>query len=326
MNLIENSQMDSQRFHFQNTSYISRTTKSITLSTYTENIFQTAKTEEPLFYADHSLETKSSGTCDLLIIVEKKVVQLALKERRSGRLLAVEIMPGNKQKDGWKQELENITAHSRLLRNYEFSKVTAGISSNEYTLVPDALFRKGDENIYFRKNFPSGTDNNIHAEFIPSFHLYTVFSIDRELESELNHLFQDPKLWHFSQAILTGLSLQMKTDIGHQMLLNIHDNSIDIVVTENKKLILMNTFSWQTNEDILYYTLFICEQLELNPEKIPLTVTGEIDADSALYTFLYKYIRTIVFPEKPSSLLNIFNDSGLPFHKYSTLYSFSLCE
>ncbi len=296
------------------------------MSSYTENIFQTAQKDESLFYADHSLEAKTSGTCDLLIIVEKEVVQLALKERRSGRLLAVEIMHENEKKDEWKQELEKVTAHSRLLRNYEFSKAAVCISGNEYTLVPDALFRKGDENIYFRKNFPSSSDISIHAEFVPSFHLYSIFSIDRELERELNHLFQDPKLWHFSQAILTGLSLQMKTDMGHQMLLNIHGNSMDVVVTENKKLILMNSFAWQTNEDVLYYTLFICEQLELNPEKTPLTVTGEIDADSPLYNMLYKYIRNIVFPEKPSSLLNIFNDSGIPFHKYSTLYSFSLCE
>jgi hypothetical protein len=291
-----------------------------------ENIFQTEKKDDVLFYADHSLEEKTSGTCDLLLIVEKQTVQLALKERRSGRLLAVEIIPGLKKSESWKQELENVTAHSRLLRNYEFSKVTAGITSQEYTLVPDALFRKGDETMYFRKNFPSRPDSNIHAEFIPSFHLYTVFSVERELEIELNHLFQDPRLWHSSQAILSGLALQTKTDTGKQILLNVHGNCMDIVVTENKKLILMNTFQWQTHEDIIYYTLFICEQLELSPEKIPLTVTGEIDADSPLYTLLYKYLRSVIFPEKPSSLLNIFNDSGLPFHKYATLYSFSLCE
>ena len=292
-----------------------------------ENIFITRTSETPLFFADRTLEAKTAGTCDLFILIDKQVIQLALKERRSGNLLALEIIPSiDKKLNDWKELLENTSAHSRLLRNYEFLKVTAGIMSPEYTLVPEALFKPGDEITYFEKNYPAVVDTSIHAQHVSSFHLYTIFGIEKELEKEINHLFQDPQLWHYSQAFLSGIGLLMKTDSGKQFCLNIRTNKIDIVVSENKKLLLLNSYSWQTNEDVLYFTLFVCEQLELNPDKFLLTVTGDIEERSALFKLLSKYIRNINIPEQPSSLSNAYPENDLPFHHYAMLYNLTLCE
>ena len=292
-----------------------------------ENIFVTRTSETPLFFADPSLEAKTAGVCDLFMLLEQKAVQIALKERRTGNLLAFEKIPAaDKKQNSWKDFLEEITSHSRLLRNYEFLKVTAGIMSPEFTFVPEALFKPGDENIYFAKNFPSALNKNIRAQHVSAHHLYTVFGIENELENELNHLFQDPQFWHYSQALLAGMGMKMKTDSGKQLWLNIRADKIDIVVSENKKLLLMNSFSWQTNEDVLYHTLFVCEQLDLNPEIFPMTVTGDIEAGSVLYKLLFKYIRNVNIPEKPSSLSFAFATDGLPFHHYAMLYNLALCE
>jgi hypothetical protein len=292
-----------------------------------ENIFVTRTSEKPLFYVDPSLEANTAGTCDLFIVVDKHDFQLALKERRTGNLLAFEMLPVHDKKQvNWKDLLENVSSHSRLLRGYEFLKVTAGIMTPEFTLVPEALFKPGDENTYFKKNFPDSVNSRIRAQHVPSFHLYTIFGFESELENELNHLFQDPQFYHYSQALLTGIVMKMKSDSGKQLWLNVRTDKIDIIVSENKKLLLMNSFSWQTNEDILYYTLFVSEQLELNPEIFPMTVTGDIEMGTALHQLLYKYIRKINIPEKPGSLSFALATDDLPFHHYSLLYNLALCE
>ena len=292
-----------------------------------ENIFITPPSEASLFFADPALEAKTAGTCDLYMQLEKTSIQLALKERRSGNLIALEIIPASDNKQtSWKELLENTSAHSKLLRNYEFLKVTAGIMSQEFTLVPESLFKSGDENIYYHKNFPSDSGSVVRAQFVPSFHLYTIFSLEKELENELNHLFQDPQLWHYSQAFLASVSLKMKTDAGKQLWLNIRNNKIDIVVSENRSLLLMNSFSWQTNEDVLYFTLFVCEQLELNPDKFPMIVTGIIEVEFALFQLLNKYIRNISIAEQPSNLSLAFESDDLPFHRYAMLFNLALCE
>ncbi len=295
--------------------------------TSTENIFLTQPTDTHKYFADPTLEAKTAGICDLFILLEKSNIQLALKERRSGNLLALEIIPSADQKQTeWKQLLEHTSANSKLLRNFEFLKVMVGVATQEFTLVPEALFKPGDESIYFKTNFIQSPGTILHSQHVPSFHLYTIFSIENELEKELNHLFQDPQLWHYSQALLTGISKQLKADAGKQVWLNIRKNKMDIVVSENKKLLLINSFSWQTNEDILYYTLFICEQLELNPEKFPMIVTGEIEEGSAIYSLLGKYIRYVEIPDSPASLSFAVATESLPFHHYAMLYNLALCE
>jgi hypothetical protein len=293
----------------------------------TENIFLTRSTDTPVFFADPSLDNKTAGSCDLFLLVEKSAVQLALKERRTGSVLALEVIPGSdKKQSDWKQLLENVSANSRILRSYEFSKVTVGITTQEYTLVPEALFKPGDENVYFRKNFSSSMNLVVKAQFVPSFHLYILFGIDQELEKELNHLFQDPQLFHYTVAFLAGPGINRKADSGKQMWMNIHQNKMDIVILENKKLLLMNSFSWQTNEDVLYYSLYVCEQLELNPEKLLLSITGEIEAGSTLVQLIGNYFRNVNIPNKPSSLTFALTTPELSFHKYALLYNLALCE
>jgi hypothetical protein len=292
-----------------------------------ENIFLTQKGSTYRFFVAPSLEAKSAGICDLYVLLEKSSIQLTLKERRSGDLLALEILPSTGNKNlGWKVLLENASANSKLLRDYEFLKVMIGITSKEFTFVPEALFKVGDENVFFKSNFSLPADSSIRSRLIQPLHMYIVFSVSNELEKELNHLFEDPQLWHYSQALLTGINRQLKTYSGKNVWLNIRPGSIDIVVSENKKLLMMNSFNWQVNEDILYHTLFVVEQLELNPEKLLLTVTGEIEEDSALHSLLNKYIRDIHIPESPQSLSFAVAENNLPFHPYALLYNLALCE
>ena len=55
------------------------------------------------------------------MLVEKPAIQLALKERRSGNILGFEVIPTAAKKQGdWKELLENTSAQSKLLRNFEF--------------------------------------------------------------------------------------------------------------------------------------------------------------------------------------------------------------
>ena len=43
---------------------------------------------------------------------------------------------------------------------------------------------------------------------------------------------------------------------------------MDVLVCNKQGLQLFNTFKHQSAEDFIYYTLFVCEQLELNTDNI----------------------------------------------------------
>ena len=57
------------------------------------------------------------------------------------------------------------------------------------------------------------------------------------------------------------------------------------------KLMFYNRFNFTTKEDVIYYLLFAIDQLKLNPEEIPVVITGNISEDN--YKIIYKYIRNV---------------------------------
>ena len=61
------------------------------------------------------------------------------------------------------------------------------------------------------------------------------------------------------------------------------------------KLLLYNTFEYNTNEDFIYYILFVLEQLNLNPETINLVFLSDVIENDELHSIAYKYIRNVTF-------------------------------
>jgi hypothetical protein len=240
-------------------------------------------------------------------------------------MLAFERIISDTSSSGWQEKMEKTSANSKILRNHEFSKVTAGIVSKEYTLIPEALFRSGDETLYFRKNFTFSPAKIIRSQPVSTAHLYTVFGIDSELEKDIEHLFQDPQVFHHSQALITDSLIHASPSNAKQIRVIVHSDIIDILVHQNKKLHLLNSFTYQTPEDILYYTLFVCEQLEINPAESELKIGGRVQNNSALTHLLGNYFSEITVWKKPSGLSLRFNGSDVPYHEFSVLYNLTLC-
>jgi len=82
------------------------------------------------------------------------------------------------------------------------------------------------------------------------------------------------------------------------MFVHVQGNQFEIVVVENKKLILYNSFEYQTKEDLVYYILFVAEQLKQNPEDFDLELYGEIEPYSEIYALIYKYVRNVYFGKR----------------------------
>lgn len=119
--------------------------------------------------------------------------------------------------------------------------------------------------------------------------------------------------------------LQSDELVKEQIILSIRSNYIEIVVKHEHKLLLTNQYSVKTQEDVLYYILFILEQYQLNPLFVRLTVTGNIEANSSLINSLKKYIKNVQLA-LGNKHLNWSSISGAPQHYNYTLLNRLFCE
>ncbi|MFD0988605.1 DUF3822 family protein [Mariniflexile jejuense] len=100
---------------------------------------------------------------------------------------------------------------------------------------------------------------------------------------------------HTSTVLIEQILQIEKNASVPKMYVNVSNNHFKTIVINNAKLILYNTFEYNSPEDFLYYILFTIEQLNLNPETCHLVFIGNIAKDDVLYNIAYKYIRHISF-------------------------------
>lgn len=168
-------------------------------------------------------------------------------------------------------------------------------NNNLSTFVPAALF---DENYlgsylqYTTKVFETDfftydeiSNYQMNAVYIPYININN-FLIDNVGSFDYKHV---------NSILVEKLLEASKNNDDKKMIVNFNPEHFEIIVVENQKLLLFNSFEYQTPEDFIYYLLFTAEQLSLNPEIFPLELLGTINKNDPFYAIAYKYIRNVSF-------------------------------
>ena len=174
-----------------------------------------------------------------------------------------------------------------------FSDVLVLHDNHLNTFVPTALFDETSLGSYLQYNtkvfptdyfdFDSLTQNQMENIYVP----YVAF----------NNYFLDVFGSFNFQHINTGLVQHFlnKSTNNNQIDFFVHvaDTHFEVVLLQNKKLLLFNSYEYQTQEDFIYYLLFVFEQLQLDPQKQPVKIVGNCVKESNLYQIAYKFIRNV---------------------------------
>ena len=220
--------------------------------------------------------------------------------------------------------MESIISRKEILR-LPYKSFSFAVINNKSTLIPNPLYDNEKKTKFLEFNHALEKDEEVHVDMMKNLEAKNLFSLDNEIKNSIKKIHSYTSLHHFSTSLIDGLVLQYKNQADKKVVVHVQASHFEVIVLEGKNLIFYNTFKYATGEDFLYYLLFVCEQLKLNPEQLELLLTGEIDRDSSIYNLLYKYIRNIKFGERP----DVFQYSGkfeaLPKHFYYNLFSQYLC-
>lgn len=166
-------------------------------------------------------------------------------------------------------------------------------NNNLSTFVPTALFDEEYLGSYLQYNtkvfqtdffaFDTIENYEINLVYIPYVNINNFF-IDQFGSFDYKH----------ANSILVSRLLDLSKNIDEKKMF-VHFDSVhfEIVVVQNQKLLLFNSFEYKTPEDFIYYILFTAEQLNLNPENFNLELLGNIQKESAFFKIAYKYIRNV---------------------------------
>jgi len=229
------------------------------------------------------------------------------------------------------EQLDLLFEDHVLIKAGFWKSITIGIKNSQFSLVPESLFEKDYLKEYLTLN--TVLDKEPGEEYHYFKHQQTdavnVFATNKRLMDWFKYMYplKQIRVVHHTAPMIEGVMLQREVITAeHSLYIQVEQNFLTIIVKKGKKLIFCNSFSFNSSEDFVYFILFVFDQLELNPEKCPVVVWGEITHDSDSFSKLYKYIRHLKFGSKPDFIRFGYQFDEVFDHRYFDLYNMHLCQ
>ncbi|MDP1623654.1 MAG: DUF3822 family protein [Bacteroidales bacterium] len=175
-----------------------------------------------------------------------------------------------------------------------FKQVKIAFDGKETTLVPAFLFDPGEKERYFRFNFQQDQEDMVFGDHLKPLDAWQVFAVPEFILETTSAVFPGIKVVHSSSLLIESIWINYKNRINKpHVFLHVREHLFDMMIFDGCRMTYFNTFSFQNAEDVTYYLIFVMEQLNFNPETIPLILLGHVDLEDGLCELLHKYVRNI---------------------------------
>jgi hypothetical protein len=190
----------------------------------------------------------------------------------------------------------------------------------ESNLVPDELFTDGIQQHITNLVYGTVSRGQVFEEQLSDWQMHNVYRVPREISGFLKDQFPNAKHLHVYSAWLRSVA-----DRHDAIYVNFYPDHFMTMAIKESKLQIIQSFAYQTPEDVVYYLLALAKQSSMDPHAVPLMVEGLIDEQSSLFAEIKKYIRDIQL-RSPSPLIDtgdLLNE--YPQHYFTPILNLALC-
>lgn len=215
------------------------------------------------------------------------------------------------------EELDGIFSDSFSSEKYD--SVTIIHENSLFSPVPSSLFDKDNIKDYLKFSTKILPLDQYKIDVIENHNIHNTYITDPIITEKCDLHFEDCAHTHSTSILISTLLSISKNSYETQFFVHVKPDHFEIIVINRGKLQLINSFQYTCKEDFLYYTLFVAEQLNLNPEKFQLFFFGNIRPEDELYSIAYKYVRHVYLLDEHSC-----NSKMLDFKYSDSLKYFTL--
>ena len=196
------------------------------------------------------------------------------------------------------ESIRGILKEDPFLRK-PYQGVSCILSEYRSTLLPAALFDRDHLKLYFEFNHVLNDLDELHYNHLKTADAYLVFPMHSDISNLFLKSWLNTEFFHQASPLVdTMMSLDGNSDklAG----INFNEDHFDIIVIDDRQLKYHNNFRFRSEEDLLYFILFVFDKMGLDQEKTPVLLSGEIDKFSERPSQLKKFFRILSFQSAPS--------------------------
>jgi hypothetical protein len=163
------------------------------------------------------------------------------------------------------------------------------------TLLPRRFFNVDRNREILEKICALGKSDRVFDRSVPNRDCHLVYAVNDKVIGLGNRFAGHVKTVHTSECLLS-LSDHVKTSDPHRgvLMAEVQTHTLDIMVIAKDRIQLLNRYSLNDPSDFVYHILNTMRQLDLNPEFIPVYLSGVIHEEHELRGLLLKYIRKVI--------------------------------
>jgi hypothetical protein len=197
--------------------------------------------------------------------------------------------------------------------------------TQQNTLVPASYFSSDHLTDYMDFNSGGASDGELFSNHLRVLDTYNVFTLSRALVTLITLHFKKVEFSSQASPFLWNVSNQSGSLNNTAMYVGLNADFFDVAVTGSGKLLLYNTFQYVNETDLLYYVLYVCKQLSLKTNDLPLILSGEMSSRLVYSEMLKQYLpatdhdATVGLPPVSTGL------STAITYKYLNLFNLQAC-
>jgi Protein of unknown function (DUF3822) len=232
-----------------------------------------------------SLQDQQSPQANAKLIMEIGLNHIALLVKNGISTQSFELYDIPNNTGNWQGIFDAIINQSKVL-NKEYSNTNVYINTLDALIVPAEKFRQESMEPYLTAVYGNANDCKCEADVIniPT-NPATIYRCPLLLDAELKKRLGTFTYKHTYSKILENLLGNGKM-LLEMLKVQFYAKTMLVTVIYGNKLMLMQSYPYNSPEDIIYYLLNIVQEFSLNVSSTPVEISGMIDINSRHFELL----------------------------------------
>lgn len=196
-----------------------------------------------------------------------------------------------------------------------FEKVIVAPAFSEALLMPRKLYSSHS----FLKILYNVPQEACLHDVVAEWQLVTSYAIPVSLSEIISDRFPAVS---FTHVYTPFLKVPSGIDAAYQLSVHFMNNQFRVLLKMHGQIHLVQTYSYASPMDVVYYLLKILTEFQLSQEEVHLLLSGFIDENSALYKELYSYFLNIHFVSANTLSLP---QQDHPGHFFTSIHNLAAC-
>ena len=275
-----------------------------------------------------SSETHSPFNSDQLIVeIAHAYMVFMVIASSSKNMIAFELFEFESSQTNWYDIFQQVKRESVILdKTYLDTQVYYNFS--EAVVIPVSAFTTEAADAYLAAIHGDNTNNVIRYDNVNvADGMVTVYRIRKTLNDILNsHLMMVTPRHLYSKVLETVLnhSSEAKQSFAPYINLQFYSKEMIVLLMQHGKLQLIQSYAFQTADDVLYHLLNIANQFQLSVNDTRVNLSGLIDPKSHHLEYITKIFNHISYSDQPTSTLFQNGKTGFPSYYFTPFVNLSL--